>query len=67
MTAHSQTSITTGKRLETEVASENLQRRRPSRWKPAQAQAVLTNLSQVFINQISPEAFSTNMNKTLNS
>lgn len=32
MTAHSQTSITTGKRLETEVASENLQRRRPSRW-----------------------------------
>jgi len=34
---------------------------------PAQAQAALTNLSQVFINQISPEAFSTNMNKTLNS
>lgn len=32
---------------------------------PTQAQASLTNLSQVFLNQISPEAFSTNMNKTL--
>jgi raffinose/stachyose/melibiose transport system substrate-binding protein len=34
---------------------------------PAAAQAVLTNLSQVFLNQISPETFSANMNKTLNS
>jgi raffinose/stachyose/melibiose transport system substrate-binding protein len=34
---------------------------------PGAAQAVLTNLSQVFLNQITPEAFSANMNKTLNS
>jgi raffinose/stachyose/melibiose transport system substrate-binding protein len=34
---------------------------------PTAAQAVLTNLSQVFLNQIAPEAFSANMNKTLNS
>jgi raffinose/stachyose/melibiose transport system substrate-binding protein len=32
---------------------------------PAQAQASLTNLSQVFLNQIPPETFSSNMNKTL--
>jgi raffinose/stachyose/melibiose transport system substrate-binding protein len=34
---------------------------------PTQAQASLTNLSQVFLNQISPEAFSSNMNKTISS
>lgn len=34
---------------------------------PTQAQASLTNLSQVFLNQITPEAFSTNMNKTISS
>lgn len=34
---------------------------------PTQAQASLTNLSQVFLNQISPETFSTNMNKTISS
>jgi raffinose/stachyose/melibiose transport system substrate-binding protein len=34
---------------------------------PSQAQASLTNLSQVFLNQISPEAFSSNMNKTISS
>ena len=34
---------------------------------PTAAQAVLTNLSQVFLNQISPETFSTNMNKTIGS
>jgi raffinose/stachyose/melibiose transport system substrate-binding protein len=34
---------------------------------PSQAQASLTNLSQVFLNQISPEAFSANMNKTISS
>lgn len=32
---------------------------------PSQAQASLTNLSQVFLNQITPEAFSSNMNKTI--
>ncbi len=32
---------------------------------PTQAQASLTNLSQVFLNQIPPETFSTNMNKTI--
>jgi len=34
---------------------------------PTQAQASLTNLSQVFLNQISPETFSSNMNKTISS
>ena len=34
---------------------------------PTAAQAVLTNLSQVFLNQISPETFSNNMNKTIGS
>lgn len=34
---------------------------------PAQAQASLTNLSQIFLNQISPEEFSNNMNKTINA
>ena len=34
---------------------------------PRQAQASLTNLSQVFLNQISPETFSNNMNKTIGS
>ncbi|HLG61557.1 MAG TPA: substrate-binding domain-containing protein [Ktedonosporobacter sp.] len=34
---------------------------------PTQAQASLTNLSQVFLNQISPVEFSNNMNKTINS
>lgn len=34
---------------------------------PTQAQASLTNLSQVFLNQISPVEFSTNMNKTISS
>lgn len=34
---------------------------------PTQAQASLTNLSQVFLNQISPEEFSTNMNKTISA
>lgn len=34
---------------------------------PSQAQASLTNLSQVFLNQISPETFSNNMNKTIGS
>ncbi len=32
---------------------------------PKAAQASLTNLSQVFLNQISPETFSNNMNKTI--
>jgi raffinose/stachyose/melibiose transport system substrate-binding protein len=32
---------------------------------PTQAQASLANLSQVFLKQIPPETFSTNMNKTL--
>ena len=34
---------------------------------PTQAQASLTNLSQVFLNQISPVEFSNNMNKTISS
>jgi len=34
---------------------------------PTQAQASLTNLSQVFLNQISPVEFSTNMNKTISA
>jgi raffinose/stachyose/melibiose transport system substrate-binding protein len=35
---------------------------------PAQpAQAILTNLDQLFLNQISPQQFSTNMNQTLGS
>jgi raffinose/stachyose/melibiose transport system substrate-binding protein len=34
---------------------------------PTAAQAVLTNLSQVFLNQITPKAFSDNMNKTIGS
>jgi raffinose/stachyose/melibiose transport system substrate-binding protein len=34
---------------------------------PSAAQAVLTNLSQVFLNQISPTTFSDNMNKTIGS
>jgi raffinose/stachyose/melibiose transport system substrate-binding protein len=32
---------------------------------PTAASAVLTNLSRVFLNQISPETFSNNMNKTI--
>lgn len=32
---------------------------------PTPAQAVLTNLSQIFLKQITPQQFSTNMNKTL--
>jgi raffinose/stachyose/melibiose transport system substrate-binding protein len=32
---------------------------------PAQATAVLTNLSQIFLKQITPQAFSDNMNKTI--
>jgi raffinose/stachyose/melibiose transport system substrate-binding protein len=34
---------------------------------PSQAQASLTNLSQVFLNQISPQTFSDNMNKTISA
>ncbi|HEU5227051.1 MAG TPA: substrate-binding domain-containing protein [Ktedonobacteraceae bacterium] len=34
---------------------------------PTQAQASLTNLSQIFLNQISPQEFSTNMNKTISA
>jgi raffinose/stachyose/melibiose transport system substrate-binding protein len=36
-------------------------------WSPTQAQASLTNLSQVFLIQIPPETFSSNMNKTIGS
>ena len=32
---------------------------------PTPAQAVLTNLSQIFLNKITPQQFSANMNKTL--
>jgi raffinose/stachyose/melibiose transport system substrate-binding protein len=32
---------------------------------PSQAQTVLTNLSQIFLNKITPQQFSDNMNKTI--
>jgi raffinose/stachyose/melibiose transport system substrate-binding protein len=34
---------------------------------PAPAQALLTNLSQLFLKQITPQQFSANMNKTIGS